>query len=84
MAGEQLKLVKRLALAFERGDLQTALESTDPHVRVYPRSEEPGVKQVYEGHDGVFEYLGNWYSQWDDTRPSRSRSGRPRVVGSWW
>ena len=42
------------------------LALTDPAVRVYPRSEEPGVKQVYTGHEGMFEYLGNWLSQWDD------------------
>jgi ketosteroid isomerase-like protein len=38
----------------------------DPEVRMYPRSEEPGVRTVYEGWDGVMEYLVNWYSQWED------------------
>jgi len=38
----------------------------DPAVRVYPRSEEPGVRAVYDGWDGVMEYMVNWYSQWED------------------
>ena len=66
MAGEELELVKRLMLAIRRSDLQSVLGLIDPHVLVYPRSEEPGVRDVYEGHEGAFEYLGNWYSQWDE------------------
>ncbi len=66
MAEEDLEVVKRLMLAIRRSDLQSVLGIVDPHVLVHPRSEEPGVKEVYEGHEGAFEYLGNWYSQWDD------------------
>ena len=66
MPGENVDVVKQLLLAYNRADFQTALALTDPAVRVYPRSEEPGVKQVYTGHEGMFEYLGNWLSQWDD------------------
>ena len=47
-------------------DFPTALALLDPGVRVYPRSEEPGAKEVYAGHEGLFEYLGNWLGQWDD------------------
>jgi ketosteroid isomerase-like protein len=63
---ENEEIVRRMLLAFNRGDLPTALDLVDPAVRVFPRSEEPGVKEVYTGHDGALEYLGNWYSQWDD------------------
>jgi ketosteroid isomerase-like protein len=66
MPEQELEVVKRLLLAVERSDLQSVLGLVDPHVLVFPRSEEPDVKEVYEGHEGAFEYLGNWYSQWDD------------------
>jgi ketosteroid isomerase-like protein len=66
MPSGNLELVRRLIIAFTRADFPTALELLDARVRVYPRSEEPGVDEVYEGHDGMLEYLGNWYSQWDD------------------
>jgi ketosteroid isomerase-like protein len=66
MASENAEVVRRTLLAFNRGDLQTALELVDPAIRVYPRPEEPGVKEVYAGHEGMFEYVGNWYGQWDD------------------
>ena len=66
MANDSLDVVKRLMLAYNRADFQTALSLIDPAVRVYPRSEEPGVNEVYTGHEGTFEYLGNWLGQWDD------------------
>jgi len=59
-------VVKQLMLAYQRADFPTALGILDPEVRVYPRSEEPGVDDVYVGHDGVFQYLGNWLGQWDE------------------
>jgi ketosteroid isomerase-like protein len=66
MPSENAKVIERLLLAFTGGDLPTVLDLVNPAARLYPRSEEPGVKEVYEGHEGLFEYLGNWYSQWDD------------------
>ena len=66
VASENEQLVRRLILASETSDLQTVLGLVDEKARMYPRSEEPGVKEVYEGHEGMFEYLGNWYSQWDE------------------
>jgi ketosteroid isomerase-like protein len=66
MASENVDVVKRLVLAYNRADFQTALALIDPDIRVYPRSEEPGVREVYGGHEGAFEYLGNWLGQWDD------------------
>jgi hypothetical protein len=60
------ELVKRLPLAYRQSDFPTTLGLLDPGIRVYPRSEEPGANYVYAGHDGLFEYLGNWLGQWDD------------------
>jgi ketosteroid isomerase-like protein len=85
MPEAELDVVKRLMLAIRLSDLQSVLGLVDQHVLVYPRSEEPGVKEVYEGHEGAFEYLGNWYSQWDDyeTEPrsyQEASGGRVLVV----
>jgi ketosteroid isomerase-like protein len=66
MANGNVELVERLLAAFDGGDLETALPLLDPDIRVYPRSEEPGVKNVYEGHEGLFAYIDNWFSQWDE------------------
>ena len=66
MAERNIELVRRLLLAYQRADFPTALGILDPGIQVYPRSEEPGANEVYVGHDGVFEYLGNWLGQWDD------------------
>jgi ketosteroid isomerase-like protein len=59
-------LVKRLLLAYGQSDFPTALAILDDGVRIYPRSEEPGVDEVYTGHEGLFDYMGNWLGQWDD------------------
>jgi ketosteroid isomerase-like protein len=66
MPSENTDLVRRTLAAYARSDLETALTILDPKVRVYPRSEEPGAKEVYEGHEGLFAYLENWMGQWDE------------------
>jgi ketosteroid isomerase-like protein len=63
---ENVELVKRLAEAFLGNDFETSLSLMDPEIHVYPRPEEPGVDDVYRGHDGMFEWATNWYSQWDE------------------
>jgi ketosteroid isomerase-like protein len=83
MPDSNIDLVKRLLLAYQQGDFPTALGILDPEVRIYPRSEEPGAKEVYTGHDGLLEYLGNWLGQWDDyeTEPvSFQEAGRSKVL----
>ena len=66
MAEEDVEVVRRLLLAYSRGDFPTMLDLIHAEIRVHPRPEEPGVEDVYEGHDGLFAYAGNWMSQWDD------------------
>ena len=82
MANENLDVVKRLMLAYNRADFQTALALIDPAVRVYPRSEELSVKEVYTGHAGAFEYLGTWHAQWDDyeSEPLSSREAPDATI----
>jgi ketosteroid isomerase-like protein len=66
MPGENSEVVRRALLASQNSDLQALLSLIAEESRVYPRPEEPGVKESYEGHHGLFEYLGNWFSQWDE------------------
>ena len=75
MPQENTALVKRALLAYRQADFPTALAILDPEICIYPRSEEPGVAEVYTGHDGLFEYLGNWLGQWDEyeTEPTSYR-----------
>ncbi len=65
MSRENMELVRRSWEAFNRQDLDAWFADIDPDVCVYPRPDEPGVKQVYRGHDGLMAYLANWLSQWD-------------------
>jgi ketosteroid isomerase-like protein len=61
---ENVDIVKRALEAYVAGDLDGWWASASPTIRVYPRPEEPGVKEMYEGEEGVYEYLANWYSGW--------------------
>jgi ketosteroid isomerase-like protein len=66
VSSENTDLVQRLVVAYTANDLETALTILDPNVRVYPRPDEPGTAEVYEGHEGLFAYLENWMGQWDE------------------
>jgi ketosteroid isomerase-like protein len=64
MSDHNVALVRRGLEAAQRGEFEAFLELVDPAIRLYPRTEEPGVRSCYEGHDGMVEYLANWYSGW--------------------
>jgi ketosteroid isomerase-like protein len=66
MSREDVETLRAVARSAAEGDATAWLRALDPDVRMYPRSEEPGVRAVYEGWDGVMEYMLNWYGQWDD------------------
>jgi ketosteroid isomerase-like protein len=66
MSREDVEALRAVANSAAEGDATAWLRAMDPEVRVYPRSEEPGVRSLYEGWDGVMEYMTNWYSQWED------------------
>ena len=65
MSQEDVETLRAVFEATAAGDAAAWLRAMDPEVRLYPRSEEPGVRAVYEGWDGVMEYLVNWYSDWE-------------------
>jgi ketosteroid isomerase-like protein len=66
MSREHVEILRTVAGEVSDGDAGAWLRAMDPEVRLYPRPEEPGVRRVYEGWDGVMEYMVNWFGQWDD------------------
>ncbi len=66
MSQENLQLVRKAMTAFLENDFERWFSFTDPACKLYPRPEEPGVKECYEGWDEILAYLVNWYSGWKE------------------
>jgi ketosteroid isomerase-like protein len=66
MSRENVELLQAVAAEVAEGDAMAWLRLMTDDVRVFPRPEEPGVKEVYEGLDELMEYALNWYAQWED------------------
>lgn len=80
MSQQNVEIVRKALQAFLENDFETWFAVTDPGCRLYPRPEEPGVKECYEGWDEMLAYLVNWFSGW------REYTGEPlRFVdaGDW-
>ena len=82
MSEENVEIVRRGFDAVARGDLERWFGDVSAEITVYPRAEEPGVKNCYEGHEGILEYLANWYSGWESytVEPERFIDGGDYVV----
>jgi ketosteroid isomerase-like protein len=61
MSQENVKLVREVFAAYERGDLSKAMSYYQPDV-VFNPAEEPPV----HGRDAVIEYVKRWEEPWDD------------------
>jgi ketosteroid isomerase-like protein len=66
MSAENVAVVREATEAFMALDLERWKAAAAEGIELYPRAEEPGVKPFYRGMDGIFEYLGNWYSGWEE------------------
>src|SRR5512132_830888 len=66
MSYENVEIVRRAFDAFRENDFEGWYAVADPEIAVYPRPEEPGVKDRYQGWDEMLDYLVNWYSGWED------------------
>jgi ketosteroid isomerase-like protein len=73
MAADDVAVIRQAFDAFAAGDLDAWHALTGDDFALYPRREEPGVKERYDGWDGMLEYLANWYSGWESyaTEPER-------------
>ena len=56
MSHENVEIVRRQNDAFNRGDVATLLELTDPSIEWWDREDDPGA-DVHRGHDGVTKAL---------------------------
>ncbi len=66
MSQENVEIARKGLQAFLENDFEGWFASTDPDCKLYPRPEEPGVKECYEGWDEILGYLVNWYSGWKE------------------
>ena len=66
MSQVNVELVRKSLHAFLENDFEGWFATTDPGCKPYPRPEEPGVRECYEGWDEILEYLVNWYSGWKE------------------
>jgi ketosteroid isomerase-like protein len=66
MSQENVEIVRKSVQAFLENDFEGWFATTDPGCRLYPRPEEPGVKECYAGWDEILGYLVNWYSGWKE------------------
>jgi ketosteroid isomerase-like protein len=82
MSEENVEVVRRGFEAFSQKDFEGWYAVTSRNVKRHPRREEPGVKDSYEGWDGVLDYLVNWYAGWDEytAEPVRFIDGGEYVI----
>lgn len=66
MSRENVEIIRRAFEAFRANDVDAWLATISPNVQVFPNPREPGAKTLYEGREGVLEYLSNWYAGWDE------------------
>ena len=82
MSSEYLDLIRGSYDAFERGDLDYLIASSDPEIEIVEPPDLPG-SQTYRGHDGLIEAVQNWVGEWDEFHLDVERvidAGRERVI----
>ena len=66
MTQANVDIVRKATEAFIALDFERWASFIDAGCTVYPRAEEPGVEESYEGMEGVGTYLANWYAGWEE------------------
>ena len=66
MSRADLEILRRAFAESAEGDVSALFRVASEDVRVYPRPDEPGAADCYEGLDGLMEYLTHWFGQWDE------------------
>lgn len=62
---ENLEVARAGYDAFQRSDVQTVLELTDPEVEIYLPPTLPN-SGTFKGHEGYLTWLGQWLEAWVD------------------
>ena len=69
MSQENVEIVRGLAEAFQRGDLEAPFEFYDPEIEwdtTAGHSPVPDLAGVYRGHEGTRVFWRQWLSAWTD------------------
>jgi ketosteroid isomerase-like protein len=66
MSAENVDIVRRAMSAFTENDFEAWFALASEEIEVYPRAEEPGVRERYVGWDEMLEYVANWFSGWEE------------------
>jgi ketosteroid isomerase-like protein len=64
MTSHNVAIIRRLTDAFNRRDLDSAVEELDPEVELHEWPAAPGAR-TYRGHDGVRMALDSWFEAWE-------------------
>jgi ketosteroid isomerase-like protein len=67
MSRENVEIVRRIYEAFNREDIEGAIELLDPAVK-YDLSERVFNPATYEGHDGIRRFAADIDEVWDEFR----------------
>ena len=65
MSQENVEIVRGLFEAASAGEPGDYLQAFGEDITVHPRPAEPDAADEYRGHEGLLEYLVNWFGQWD-------------------
>ena len=68
MSQENVDIVRRAFVAYDRGDTDEVLRLCDEDIVITQPAELPDVEPQQHGHSGVLEAFGIWPEQWDDYR----------------
>jgi ketosteroid isomerase-like protein len=62
---ENIEIARAGYEAFQRSDVATVLELTDPEVEIFLPPTLPN-SGTFHGHEGYMTWLGQWLEAWDD------------------
>jgi ketosteroid isomerase-like protein len=62
---ENVELMRRAFAAWNRRDIETALELMDPDVEWHPNLQLPDVDPIYRGRNGVRRFFKDFMDPWD-------------------
>ena len=68
MSQENVEIIRRIYVAYGRGDIEGAVAELDPEVEWSEPPRSPGAVRPYRGHEGARRSLSAWVRAWDEYR----------------
>jgi ketosteroid isomerase-like protein len=65
MSQANVEILRRLNEAFNRRDVDEAVQYLDPEVELHPGVKAPGEESLYAGRDGLREWFRNATDPWE-------------------